>query len=113
MKIPFDTFSPSGTQATEVLRCKTKYHFRLSRKRPHNPLKGLQRERVYTDCGDFDNFKRTLSEVNQVLEGQGVRLAVWEDFVYCDCEYTLLLLDRALAARVYAEWESENFMIYL
>ena len=48
-----------------------------------------------------------------MLEGQGVRLAVWEDFVYCDCEYTLLLLDRALAARVYAEWESENFMIYL
>lgn len=76
-------------------------------------LEILQRERVYTDCGDFDNFKRTLSEVNQVLEGQGVRLAVWEDFVYCDCEYTLLLLDRALAARVYAGWRSENFMIYL
>ena len=76
-------------------------------------LEILQRERVYTDCGDFDNFKRTLSEVNQVLEGQGVRLAVWEDFVYCDCEYTLLLLDRAVEERVHAGWRSESFMIYL
>lgn len=76
-------------------------------------LEILQRERVCTDCGGFDNFKRTLTQINQVLESQGVRLLVWEDFVYCDCEYTLLLLDRSLAERVRTGWRSENFTIYL
>lgn len=76
-------------------------------------LEIIRRERVCTDCGGRDNFKGTLEAVNQALDGQGLRVAVWEDFVYCDCEYTLLLLDRALAERVRTGWRSENFTIYL
>lgn len=75
-------------------------------------LEIIRREKIYTDCADFDNFKKSLTEVNQVLDSRGLRLAVWEDCVYCDCEYTLLLLKKELAEQT-ARWQSENFEIYL
>ena len=74
-------------------------------------LEVIGRERIYTDCGDRDNFKASIEAVNQALAGP--RIAVWEDFVYCDCEYTLLLLEPVLAERVRAGWRSESFTRYL
>lgn len=76
-------------------------------------LEILSREKIYTDCDDFDNFKRALTDVDQVLDGHGLRVTVWEDGVYCGCEYTLLLLRKELAERVCGGWQSENFEIYL
>lgn len=71
------------------------------------------KEKIYTDCSDYDNFKKSMTAVNQVLDTHGVRLAVFEDFVYCDCEYTVLCMDKALADKVYSLWSSDNFEIYL
>lgn len=48
----------------------------------------INREKIYTDCGDLDNFKESLTAINQALAPRGRRVMVFEDFVYCDCEYT-------------------------
>lgn len=69
--------------------------------------------RICTDCGDQDNFKDSLTAINQVLAPHGKRVIVFEDFVYCDCEYTVLVVDSALADEVIAAWQSDSFEIYL
>lgn len=71
------------------------------------------KEKIYTDCSDFDNFKKSVAAINQVLDTHGVRLIVLEDFVYCDCEYTVLCLNKAFADKVLSSWSSNNFEIYL
>jgi len=71
------------------------------------------KEKIYTDCSDYDNFKKSLIAINQVLDAHGLKLVVLEDFVYCDCEYTILSLGKALADKVLAAWSSDNFEIYL
>ena len=71
------------------------------------------KEKIYTDCSDYDNFKKSLTAINRVLDIHGLQLIVLEDFVYCDCEYTMLRLDKTLADKVLSAWSSENFEIYL
>lgn len=71
------------------------------------------RTKIYTDCSDSDNFKTSMTAINQVLDAHGVQLIVLEDFVYCDCEYTVLSLDKALAENVLSSWKSENFEMFL
>lgn len=71
------------------------------------------REKIYTDCSDHDNFKKSLIAINQILDAYGVKLVVLEDCVYCDCEYTILSLDKTLADNVFAAWNSDDFEIYL
>lgn len=71
------------------------------------------KEKIYTDCSDFDNFKKSMAAINQILDTHGVQLIVLEDFVYCDCEYTVLCLDKALADKLLSSWSSDNFEIYL
>ena len=73
----------------------------------------ISSEKIYTDCSDYDNFKKTLTAINQVLSPHGVRVIVLEDFVYCDCEYTVLIVDNALADKVASLWQSDSFEIYL
>ena len=73
----------------------------------------IGRETIYTDCSDFDNFKKSMEEINRVLDVHGLKLVVFEDFIYCDCEYTALMLDKSLAERISTSWESDNFSIYL
>lgn len=70
-------------------------------------------EKIYTDCGDHDNFKKSMTAINQVLASHGMRVIVFEDFVYCDCEYTVLVVDNALADKVISVWQSDSFEIYL
>ena len=70
-------------------------------------------EKIYTDCSDYDNFKKSLTAINRVLDTHRLQLIVLEDFVYCDCEYTMLRLDKTLADKVLSAWSSENFEIYL
>ncbi len=76
-------------------------------------LEIISKEKIYTDCGDYDNFKNSLVAINQILDTHGVRLTVLEDFVYCDCEYTVLIIEKALASEVVSSWESDNFEIFL
>ena len=71
------------------------------------------KEKIYTDCSDFDNFKKSMVAINQMLDTHEVQLIVLEDFVYCDCEYTVLCLDKTLAEKVLSSWSSDNFEIYL
>lgn len=73
----------------------------------------INHEKIYTDCGDYDNFKKSLTEINQVLGPHGVRVIVFEDFIYCDCEYTVLIVDNSLADKLASLWQSDNFEIYL
>ena len=73
----------------------------------------ISREKIYTDCDDGDNFKSALTEINQRLEACGVRLMVLEDFVYCGCEYTLLLMKEALAREAASSWDSGQFALFL
>ena len=73
----------------------------------------IDSEKIYTDCGDYDNFKEALTAINQVLGTQGVRVIVFEDFVYCDCEYTVFIVDNAFADRLTSLWQSDRFEIYL
>ena len=40
--------------------------------------------KIYTDCSDYDNFKKSMTAINQKLDTYGVRLVVLEDFVYCE-----------------------------
>jgi len=73
----------------------------------------IKKEKIYTDCSDYDNFKRAMTEINGVLSTQGKQLVIFEDFVYCDCEYTILLVENAVADRLISSWTSNNFEIYL
>lgn len=73
----------------------------------------VHREKIYTDCSDYDNFKKSMTAINQVLDSHGMRLIVLEDYIYCDCEYTVLRVDKALAENVLSTWSSDNFEIYL
>ena len=73
----------------------------------------IRKEKIYTDCSDYDNFKKSVTTMNQILDAHGVRLVVLEDFVYCDCEYTVLSMDKTLADKVLSSWNSDNFEIYL
>ena len=73
----------------------------------------INSEKIYTDCGDYDNFEESLTAINQVLSPHGVRVIVLEDSVYCDCEYTVLIVDNALADKVASLWQSDSFEIYL
>ena len=73
----------------------------------------INNEKIYTDCGDYDNFKKSLTEINQVLAPCGMRVIVFEDFVYCDWEYTVLMVDSALADKLISSWKSDSFEIYL
>ena len=73
----------------------------------------IRKEKIYTDCSDYDNFKKSITAMNQALDAHEVRLVVLEDFVYCDCEYTVLNMDEALADKVLSSWSSDNFEIYL
>lgn len=71
------------------------------------------KEKIYTDCSDYDNFKKSLAAMNKVLDTHGGRLIVLEDCIYCDCEYTVLRVDKTLAEEVLSTWNSDNFEIYL
>lgn len=71
------------------------------------------KEKIYTDCSNYDNFKKSVTAMNQLLDAHGVRLVVLEDLVYCDCEYTVLSMDKTLADKVLPTWNSDNFEIYL
>ncbi len=70
-------------------------------------------ETIYTDGSDIDNFKNSMEEMNRVLDVHGLQLAVFEDCVYCECEYTILVLDKPLAERISSSWESDNFSVSL
>ena len=72
----------------------------------------IQSETIYTDCGD-DNFKESLTAINEVLSPRGMRVIVFEDGIYCDCEYTVLIVDNALADQLTSSWQSNSFEIYL
>ena len=73
----------------------------------------INSEKIYTDCSDYDNFKKSMTAINSVLDSYGVRVIVFEDFVYCDCEYTMLLVDNDMADRLTSSWQSDNFEVYL
>lgn len=73
----------------------------------------VTKEKIYTDCSDDDNFKKSMVAINQILKDHGIQLIVLEDFVYCDCEYTVLSLGKAFANNVLSSWNSDNFEIYL
>lgn len=73
----------------------------------------IAEERIYTDCDDVDNFKSSVSAMNQILNNFGVRLVVFEDSVYCDCEYSLFLVKADLYTDIVESWESDNFDIYI
>lgn len=73
----------------------------------------IGREKIYTDCDDGDNFKKSMEEMNKILGVHGLKILVFEDSVYCACEYTILAIDKSLADKLAASWESDNFAIYL
>ena len=73
----------------------------------------INSEKIYTDCSDYDNFKKSLTAMNQILGLHGMRVVVLEDFVYCDCEYTVLIVDNTLADKLTSLWQSDSFEIYL
>ena len=50
-------------------------------------------EKIYTDYDGNDNFKESLVKINQVLSAHHLQLIVFENCVYCACEYTVLLLE--------------------
>lgn len=70
-------------------------------------------EKIYTDCSDYDNFKKAMTAINRVLDDHGTRLFVLEDFVYCDCEYTVLLLEKSFADKASVAWDSKHFELFL
>jgi len=73
----------------------------------------IGKEKIYTDCGDYDNFKKSLTSINKLLDEHGMRVIVFEDFVYCDCEYTMLAVNKTLADDLISQWQSDNFEVYL
>lgn len=72
----------------------------------------IAKERIYTECDDVDNFKSSICAVNEILKNDGVRLLVFEDGIYCDCEYSLFLVNENLYNDIVKSWESDNFEIY-
>ncbi len=73
----------------------------------------FDKERIYTECDDMDNFKASISAMNQILNHTGERLIVFEDSMYCDCEYSLFLVTEDLYTDIVESWESDNFDIYI
>ena len=71
----------------------------------------LEAARIDIDWEEPEPFQRDLERLNQLLGSQGLQLVVWQDSVYCDCQYTLALLESREAARLAQTWESENFQI--
>ena len=71
----------------------------------------IAKERIYTECDDVDNFKSSVFAINQILNNVGVRLVVFEDSVYCDCEYSLLLVKEELYQNIVESWESDQFTV--
>ena len=39
----------------------------------------INNEKIYTDCSDYDNFKKSLTAINQVLDPHGLRVMVFEE----------------------------------
>ena len=64
-------------------------------------------------------FQATILEIQdgcylvEVSDAHGMRLIVLEAYIYCDCEYTVLRVDKTLAENVLSTWSSDNFEIYL
>lgn len=73
----------------------------------------INSEKIYTDCSDYDNFKKSITAINSVLDSYGIRIIVFEDCVYCDCEYTVLIVNNAIADRLTTSWQSDSFKVYL
>lgn len=73
----------------------------------------IAKERIYTECDDVDNFKASVSAMNQILNNSGVRLVVFEDGMYCDCEYSLFVVKEDLYTDIINSWESDNFDLYI
>ncbi len=67
----------------------------------------------YTDGGNKDTFKESIINFNKILDTHNLRFVVFEDDVYCECLYTVLLLQKNIANDIFDIWESENFKIYL
>ncbi len=70
----------------------------------------LDQERIDAGCGEPRPF---LQAIGRLLSAQGVGLALWEDGLYCDCQYTLALLDGKAAKQAADGWRSENFELLL
>ncbi len=73
----------------------------------------IGQEKIYTDCSGYDTFKRSLAAIDQIIAPYGERVIVLADSMYCDCLYTVLLLDAPLAEEVTTAWQSDTFEIYL
>lgn len=73
----------------------------------------LERERIDADCDEPQLFFQAISQLNRLLSAQGTRLVLWEDGLYCDCQYTLGLLDDEAAQQLASQWQSENFALIL
>lgn len=71
----------------------------------------LEAANIDIDWEEPEPFQRDLERLNQLLGSQDLQLVVWQDSVYCDCQYTLALLESREAARLAQTWESENFQI--
>lgn len=76
-------------------------------------LELIEAEKIYTDCGDFDNFKPSMDKINHILDPHGMRVLVLEDSIYCDCEYTLLLVEKTLAENAVSLWQGDSLAVYL
>ena len=61
----------------------------------------------------YDNFKKSMTAMNKVLDTHGVQMIVLEDYIYCDCEYTVLRVDKTLDEKALSTWSNDNFEIYL
>ena len=70
----------------------------------------LDQERIDAGCGEPRPF---LQAIGRLLSAQGGGLALWEDGLYCDCQYTLALLDGKAAKQAADGWRSENFELLL
>lgn len=73
----------------------------------------LDQERIDADCGGPQPFLQALGRLSRLLSAQGVGLALWEDGLYCDCQYTLVLLDGKAAKQAADGWQSESFELLL
>lgn len=73
----------------------------------------LKQERIDAGCGEPRPFLQAIGRLNRMLSAQGVGLALWEDGLYCDCQYTLALLDDKAAKQAADGWQSENFELLL
>ena len=69
----------------------------------------INRETIYTDCDASSNFEQAVTEINAVLKAHDWFLTVFQDFMYCDCQYTILLANTACAEQIAAGWQSGNF----